>query len=105
MQLDNGVLKVSTLQNGAQYGQKASPFSPNKAQVTIEQEVDDIGADASKRGKRFFPFSDGPRNCVGQSLAKMSMAATMAQLYSNFSFKLAEEVNAMAVSTARSLCC
>lgn len=58
----------------------------------MEQEVDEIGADASQRGKRWFPFSDGPRNCVGQSLAKMSMAATLAQLYSNFSFKLADEV-------------
>ena len=59
----------------------------------MEQEVDEVGADASKRGKRWFPFSDGPRNCVGQSLAKMSMAATLAQLYSNFSFKLADEVS------------
>lgn len=81
------------MQNGAQYAQKPSPFSPGKAQaVAEEQETDDIGADASKRGKRWFPFSDGPRNCVGQSLAKMSMAATLAQLYSNFSFKLADEV-------------
>ena len=56
------------------------------------KQVDDLGLDMSKQGKRWFPFSDGPRNCVGQALAKMNMAATFAQLYSHYSFHLAEEV-------------
>ena len=56
------------------------------------KQVDDLGMDLSKQGKRWFPFSDGPRNCVGQALAKMNMATTFAQLYSHYSFQLAEEV-------------
>ena len=46
----------------------------------------------SRRPKRYFPFAEGPRSCVGQSLAKVSLVATMATLLSRFSFKLADEV-------------
>jgi cytochrome P450 len=51
-----------------------------------------LDAGDSKRPKRYFPFAEGPRNCVGQSLAKISLVATMATLYQHFSFKLADEV-------------
>ncbi len=40
------------------------------------------------------PFAEGPRNCVGQSLAKMSLAATIATLLQTFSFRLADEARA-----------
>ena len=49
-------------------------------------------ADDSRRPKRYFPFAEGPRSCVGQSLAKVSLVATMATLLSRFSFRLADEV-------------
>ncbi|CAK0787662.1 hypothetical protein CVIRNUC_010884 [Coccomyxa viridis] len=52
-----------------------------------EQEEND-----SRRPKRYFPFAEGPRSCVGQSLAKVSLVATMATLLSRFSFKLADEM-------------
>lgn len=81
------------LQPGAQYTQKPGRFSPGEPQQGGDsKQVDDLGLDLSKQGKRWFPFSDGPRNCVGQALAKMNLAATFAQLYSHYSFKLAEEV-------------
>ncbi|DBB13114.1 TPA: hypothetical protein ACH3X3_005841 [Trebouxia sp. C0006] len=79
-------------QPGAQYSQKPSLYSPSKAQAADTKQVDDLGMDMSRQGKRWFPFSDGPRNCVGQALAKMNMAATFAQLYSHFSFQLADEM-------------
>lgn len=41
---------------------------------------------------RFMPFSMGGRDCVGQTLAKLNLATTLAQLYGSFTFKLAEEV-------------
>jgi cytochrome P450 len=46
----------------------------------------------SARPKRYFPFAEGPRNCIGQSLAKVSLVATMATLLQHFSFHLADEV-------------
>ena len=47
----------------------------------------------SRRAKRYFPFAEGARSCVGQALAKTSMTATLALLLSRFSFKLAAKVN------------
>ena len=49
-------------------------------------------AEDSKRPKRYFPFAEGPRSCVGQSLAKVSLVATMATLMQHFHFSLADEV-------------
>ena len=47
----------------------------------------------SRRAKRYFPFAEGARSCVGQALAKTSMTATLALLLSRFSFKLAAKVS------------
>ena len=48
----------------------------------------DAGAGDNGRAKRYMPFAEGPRNCVGQSLAKVSLAATMASLLPKFKFVL-----------------
>lgn len=37
---------------------------------------------------RFFPFSQGPRDCVGQSLARLNYTATLAALLGRFTFRL-----------------
>ena len=47
----------------------------------------------NRQPKRYIPFAEGPRNCVGQSLAKVSLVATLAVLLSRFSFKLADDVS------------
>jgi Cytochrome P450 len=47
---------------------------------------------SSSKSKRFFPFSQGQRNCIGRGLAQMNYAATVAKLYSHFTFKLADDV-------------
>ena len=44
--------------------------------------------------KRFVPFSEGVRDCVGQNLARLNLTTTLAQLFGSFSFRLAEEVEA-----------
>ena len=87
---------LGALQPGAQYTQKPGLYFPSQQQQqgADSKQLDDLGLDLSKQGKRWFPFSDGPRNCVGQALAKMNMAATFAQLYSHYSFQLADEVTA-----------
>jgi hypothetical protein len=45
-----------------------------------------------KRGITFMPFSEGPRNCVGQSLAKMEVMTLLAKLLANFRIELAPEM-------------
>ncbi|CAL8464666.1 g4201 [Coccomyxa elongata] len=52
----------------------------------------DIDEGDSMRPKRYFPFAEGPRNCVGQNLAKVSLTATIATLMQHFSFRLADEM-------------
>ena len=42
--------------------------------------------------KRFIPFSDGPRDCVGRNLATTNIAAALALLLAHFKFRLADSV-------------
>lgn len=51
-----------------------------------------LRADGEEAPKRWFPFAEGPRNCVGKSLAQITLPATLAILLSRFSFRLADEV-------------
>ncbi|GAB4815788.1 hypothetical protein N2152v2_002834 [Parachlorella kessleri] len=43
----------------------------------------------AERALRYLPFSTGPRDCVGQNLARMNYMATLAVLLGRFSFRLA----------------
>jgi cytochrome P450 len=45
-----------------------------------------------KPARRFIPFAEGPRGCVGQTLARLNLAVSLAQLYGSFTFRLASEV-------------
>jgi cytochrome P450 len=45
-----------------------------------------------QRGITFMPFSEGPRNCVGQSLAKMEVMTLLAKLLASFRIELAPEM-------------
>ena len=45
-----------------------------------------------KAPKRFIPFGEGQRNCVGQTLARLNLTTAIAQLYGSFTFRLASEV-------------
>ena len=44
-----------------------------------------------RKPQRFIPFSMGARDCVGQTLARLNLTTTLAQLFGSFHFKLAEE--------------
>jgi hypothetical protein len=47
-------------------------------------------AAGSKRAVSYMPFSEGPRNCVGQSLAKMEVLVVLAKLLAAFRWVLHE---------------
>ena len=59
-----------------------------------------VAAAAALRARRYMPFAEGARNCVGQSLAKMSLAATIASLLQTFTFRLAEQARTKCVLAA-----
>ena len=46
----------------------------------------------AERPKRYMPFAEGLRSCVGKNLANATLPLTMAILLSHFSFKLADRV-------------
>ena len=60
------------------------------------EEVQDGAKVGGRVVKRFIPFSEGSRDCVGQSLARLNLTTTLAQLFGSFSFRLDESVRARA---------
>lgn len=61
---------------------------------------------AGRKPQRFIPFSIGARDCVGQTLARLNLTTTLAQLYGSFTFKLAAEVRCIhSILHARSTAC
>ncbi|CAD7695564.1 unnamed protein product [Ostreobium quekettii] len=52
-------------------------------------------------GITFMPFNHGPRNCVGQSLAKMEVVTVLAKLLGSFQFRLAPEMGGVEGITRR----
>ncbi|GBF95033.1 cytochrome P450 [Raphidocelis subcapitata] len=54
-----------------------------------------------KRGIAFMPFSEGPRNCVGQSLARVEVMTLLAKLLGSFQIELAPEMGGPAGVRAR----
>ena len=56
------------------------------------EDAKDAALVGGRKPQRFIPFSQGNRDCVGQTLARLNLATTLAQLFGNFSFRLAAEV-------------
>ncbi len=50
----------------------------------------DVADVEREKVKRFIPFSVGPRQCIGQSLARLMHDGGVAALYQRFSFRLSE---------------
>ncbi|KAK9856118.1 hypothetical protein WJX84_001364 [Apatococcus fuscideae] len=48
------------------------------------------------KARRYMPFMDGQRDCIGQSLANVTAMSTLARLYGSFSFRLADEMGGAA---------
>ena len=52
----------------------------------------ELGGGGQHRVRRFLPFSVGPRDCIGQNLARLNYQTTVPMLLAHFSFRLADEV-------------
>ncbi|KAF6250399.1 cytochrome P450 [Scenedesmus sp. NREL 46B-D3] len=87
------------IQNTIHNWDKPEDFVPERwLDVPVETYVYDSTTNTSggKRGITFMPFSEGPRNCVGQSLAKMEVLTLLAKLVGNFHLELAQEMGGRA---------
>ena len=82
--------------------------SSHKLRSDSEQSADDSWVDVGKQTqaaaevkeplnqpKRWFPFSEGPRSCVGQTLANMNVTGTLATLLAHYHFRMADQVLAV----------
>lgn len=78
--------------------EKPDEFLPDRwMDVPVETYVYDSTQGAKPvtkgaRGVTFMPFSEGPRNCVGQSLAKIEVMAVLARMLSTFWVELASDM-------------
>lgn len=54
-------------------------------------DADETPASGGRPVKRYIPYSLGSQDCVGQNLARHSMPAALAMLFSHFTFRLAAE--------------
>lgn len=92
---------TSTAPKAALPLQASSDSSPGIAGSESDESWEDLGrntpaiaepVELSLRPKRWIPFSEGPRSCVGRALADMSMTGTLATLLARFHFRLADKV-------------
>lgn len=52
--------------------------------------------------RRFLPFGDGSRKCIGGELGRVSLTATLARVFGNYRFSLAEKVSPLSFLSRRS---
>ncbi len=57
--------------------------------------------EAGSQVRRFVPFGDGSRKCIGGELGRVSVIATLARFFSNFRFRLADQVGSYISHTCR----
>lgn len=99
------VVPLYCLHNAEENWPKASKFMPSRWEdIPAETFVHDARSEkisSTDRGVSFMPFSDGPRNCVGQSLAKMEVIAMLAKLLSSFRFEMDPAYGGAAGVTSR----
>jgi len=77
-------------------------FMPERwRDVPTETYTHNSRRDGGAPGLTFMPFNHGPRNCVGQSLAKMEVTTVLAKLLGSFQFRLAPEMGGVEGITRR----
>ncbi|KAG2423034.1 hypothetical protein HXX76_015550 [Chlamydomonas incerta] len=88
---------------GAGVGGGQGPAAAAAAAAAAADEDDIVRAADTQSARGFLPFSEGPRNCVGQSLALLELRTALALLCGKFRFRLADDMGGVegAVSAAR----
>ena len=88
--VNGGSEAVTTLEaSSSSSSQMTNTFNhlDGDAYLAAQGDVADV---EREKVKRFIPFSVGPRQCIGQSLARLMHDGGIAALYQRFSFRLAD---------------
>jgi hypothetical protein len=97
------------LQPGAEYAASTPKSAIAEGQAGIAQAVTAAGNASSSSGRaltstqplKFYPFSQGQRDCIGQSLARMDYLALLAVLLGSYRFVLAGQVSTQPLPDSR----
>ncbi|MEW5310019.1 MAG: hypothetical protein WDW38_001854 [Sanguina aurantia] len=86
--------KVAAPAKGCEHSED---HSDDSSEVTVDARQTPAGEgsqppNSASRRISYMPFSEGPRSCVGQSLAKMEVLTVLAMLLSHFTVQLADEM-------------
>ncbi|KAG2494403.1 hypothetical protein HYH03_007455 [Edaphochlamys debaryana] len=79
------------------WGPDAEEFKPERwtAATTGASEADEdevVRSAGTMSARGWLPFSEGPRSCIGQSLAVLELRTSLAMLCGHFRFRLADEM-------------
>eukprot|EP00884_Botryococcus_braunii_P004549 jgi/Botrbrau1/14095/Bobra.182_3s0040.2 len=78
--------------NASSNGEKDAAQHPPQSRQELEDTEDDDEHGLGHGARRFIPFSDGRRNCIGMPFAKMSYKVNLILLLSRFRFQLADRM-------------
>lgn len=96
------VVPLYALHNSQNNWTNPGQFTPERwLEVPTETYTYNSRRDDGPAGLTFMPFNYGPRNCVGQSLAKMEVVTVLAKLLGSFHFNLAPEMGGVEGITRR----
>lgn len=72
--------------------QRPSEFLPERWDPQDELFFKPGGDNQIRHPKSYAPFTFGPRNCIGQSLAKLEMKVIIARILEKVEYELSEEI-------------
>lgn len=78
-------IPVMALQRDAKYYENPNEFNPDRFS-------DENAAGKDQINKPYYPFGDGPRNCIGMRLGKMNTKVSLVLFLQNYSYELEDKL-------------
>ncbi|CAL5222409.1 g4768 [Coccomyxa viridis] len=85
-------MPITAVHHNEAIWENAKAFIPERFLEEGAEDAKGVPKVGGRQPQRFVPFTQGARDCVGQTLARLNLSTTLAQLFGSFSFRLAEEM-------------